>query len=215
LQGLKGLTEKEAQVFFVISSRQKVCVNDVKQIFSELSETISRSKAYTVVEKFVKAGLISPLDGNSKKQEFKAVHPRAILNELKTSLKEVEKEIIQLEQSYDLSDFEAEDPRDICQTLKSESDITTICYVLKKTCEMKIIQNEDAVIKPFLLKLTDCGEILKGKTNIILFKNGDGSKAGVIHIIKRPAKVGHRIFGQIMYDLEKYKYFYENEVKKK
>ena len=213
LQGLKGLTENEAEAFFIICSKKSVSVKDIQEIFVEIKTKMSRSKAYTTVSKFENAKLIFSVN-NSNKKEYKAIHPRAILDELKVSLKNIEKEITELEASYETSDFEEEDPRDTSKTLRSENEITTICNVLHKDCEITIIHNNDEIINRYVNILSHCGKTTKGNINAIIFKsNSKMNKCGIIHISKRREQGGKpRIFGQILYDKEKYEYIYNNEI---
>ena len=50
---------------------------------------------------------------------------------------------------------------------------------------------------------------------MVLFNNKKEDKKGVIHLARRHDKEGNiRVFGQILYDKEKYAYFHGKEVKK-
>lgn len=212
LQGLKGLTEEEARAFFEICSRKSVTVKEVMKIFTAIKSEVSRSKAYTIVEKFENSGLIFA-DTSSKKKEYKAIHPRTLLNILNSSLKKIEKEITELEESYETSDFEEADPRQISKTLHSENEIMTICNILNKDHDITIISDKTPKVNDFLDGLS-CGKLIKGKVNVILFNNKKNGKKGVINISKRYDKEGNlRIFGQILYDEDKYKYYLKNELK--
>jgi sugar-specific transcriptional regulator TrmB len=48
---------------------------------------ISRSRAYTIVEKFKREGLIFQISDSGKSQRYRAVHPKALFNDLKMVLK--------------------------------------------------------------------------------------------------------------------------------
>ena len=147
LQGLKGLTEKEAEAYFEICSKKSVSVKEIEDIFVEIKASVSRSKAYTIVEKFKKVGLIFNLTNSSKKQVYKAIHPRSLLNELKQNLKDVDKEVTKLAESYETSDFEMKDPRASSRTLESESEISSVCNVLSKKGKLFIIHNKILFVK--------------------------------------------------------------------
>ena len=144
---IKGLTEKEAEAYFEICSKKSVSVKEIEDIFVEIKASVSRSKAYTIVEKFKKVGLIFSINNSTKKQVYKAIHPRSLLNELRQNLKEIDTEITKLAESYETSDFEMKDPRESSRTLESESEISSICNALSKKGKLYIIHNKHPIMK--------------------------------------------------------------------
>jgi sugar-specific transcriptional regulator TrmB len=215
LRGLKGLTESEAKAFFEICTRESVSVKEVMKIFTDLKIDVSRTKAYSIVDKYRKEGLIFPISDSVKTQRFKAIHPKALFNELKTSLDKLDIEIAQLSESYEISDFEVKDPRKLSKTLNSEGEIISVCNVLCRDSELFVISNETPELKDFYKALSDTCKIVIGDINLILFNNHDREEKGVITLTKRVDKKGHlRIFGQIIYDDDKFDYFYGKEVKR-
>lgn len=216
LQGLKGLTETEALAYFKLCSKSHFSANDVKTVLNEVGDTKkSRSSAYSVVDKFEREGLIFLYENSQKKQTYKALHPRSLLDELKNNLKGIEPEIQELEESYETSDFQSKDPRDSARTLKIESEITTMCNTLHKDCEITFVHNSDIVISTFVEKFSTWNNTKKGKTNVILFNNKKTKDKGIIRLAKRPSEGGQfRIYGQMIVDEDTYNYYFVNEVKK-
>ncbi|MFH1972646.1 MAG: hypothetical protein ABIJ18_04175 [archaeon] len=216
LQGLHGLSDEEADAFFLLCNNKIFCVNDVKKILVDIkAHKKSRSTAYNLVEKFVKVGLITQVNNGSKKQEYECVHPRAIYNELKIQLTHAEKELPELETSYETSDFKSQDPREKSKILKSENEIYSICYSLRD-CKIDIVHDGSPIMTDFLERIKDCGCVKKGATNVIIFKNDEkGDNCGVIELLKRTEKGAKvRLYGYLLYDEEKYNYFKKKEVKK-
>lgn len=215
LRGLKGLTESEAKAFFEICSRESVSVKEVMQIFTDLKNDISRTKAYAIVDKYKQEGLIFPISDSVKTQRYKAIHPKALFNELKTGLEKLDVEIAHLSESYEISDFEVKDPRKLSKTLNSESEIISICNVLCREAELFVVSDKTPELKDFYSALSDIGKIVEGDINLILFNNHEKDEKGVITLSKRFDKGGHlRIFGQIIYDEDKFNYFYDKEVRR-
>ena len=70
LRGLKGLSEGESLAFFKICNRESVSVNDVLKICLDIKFKISRSRAYTIVEKFKREGLIFQINDSGKKYKW-------------------------------------------------------------------------------------------------------------------------------------------------
>ena len=216
LQGLYGLSEEEADAFFNLCNNKIFCVNDVRQILVNIkAHKKSRSTAYNLVDKFEQAGLITQASNNNKKQEYECVHPRAIYNALKIQLTKAEKELPELETAYETSDFKTQDPREKFKVLKSENEISSMCYSLND-CNLTIIHDSSTVMKDFLDRIKDCGTVHGGNTNVILFKSEDKKKCGVIELSKRTEKgATTRLYGYIIFDEEKYNYFIKKEVKKR
>jgi sugar-specific transcriptional regulator TrmB len=215
LRGLKGLSEGESLAFFKICNRESVSVKEVMQIFLELKIKISRSRAYTIVEKFKREGLIFPISGSVKSQRYKAVHPKALFNDLKDGLKDLDVEIGLLSESYEIQNFEIKDPRKLSKTLNSEREILTVCNSLCSESDLIIISDNTPEFKHLNNALSDISRIIDGRINLILFSNSKNNDKGVITLTKRTGKGGTiRIFGQIIYDRDKFNYFYDNEVRR-
>lgn len=215
LRGLKGLSEGESLAFFKICNRESVSVKEVMQIFLELKIKISRSRAYTIVEKFKQEGLIFPINTSSKGQRYKAVHPKALFNDLKDGLKDLDVEIGLLSESYEIKDFEIKDPRSLSKTLNSEREILSVCNSLCSEGDLLVVSDNSPEFKHLNNSLSDICKIIDGKINVILFNNSKNDDKGVITLTKRTSKGGSvRIFGQIIYDADKFNYFYDNEVRR-
>jgi sugar-specific transcriptional regulator TrmB len=217
LQGLKGLNEGEAKAFFRICNKQSVSVKDVLDIFTELGISISRTKAYSVVERFRHKGLIFLIDSKSNANRFKAIHPKTLLNQLNADKEKLDEDIAHLSESYETSDFEDKDPKVLSKILKSEAEILTACNVLcQNDCELIVVSKCEPILKHFYDALSGAGnKIVKGGINAVLFKKSSTEEKGVIDLTKRFNKDGKlRIFGSIMYDSEKYDYIFDREVKK-
>jgi len=216
LQGLKGLSDEEAEAFFRLCGKKRFSVKDVENILVSIkAHKKSRATAYNVVERFQNAELITSVSNSHKKQEFECVHPRAIFNQLKEELKNAEKDLRDLEQAYETSDFDIEDPREKCRQLKGESEIASACYTLRSHCQITVLHDGSKVMVSLLDRISDSNQRLKTDINVVLFKNKDKDKSGVILISKRSEKGGNiRLYGHILYDSEKLKYFQTKEVKK-
>lgn len=215
LRGLKGLSEGESLAFFKICNRESVSVKEVMQIFLELKIKISRSRAYTIVEKFKQEGLIFPINTSSKGQRYKAVHPKALFNDLKDGLKDLDVEIGLLSESYEIKDFEIKDPRSLSKTLNSEREILSVCNSLCSEGDLLVVSDNSPEFKHLNNSLSDICKIIDGKINVILFNNSKNDDKGVITLTKRTSKGGSvRIFGQIIYDADKFNYFYDIEVRR-
>jgi len=215
LRGLKGLSEGESLAFFKICNRESVSVKEVMQIFLELKIKISRSRAYTIVEKFKQEGLIFPINTSSKGQRYKAVHPKALFNDLKDGLKDLDVEIGLLSESYEIKDFEIKDTRSLSKTLNSEREILSVCNSLCSEGDLLVVSDNSPEFKHLNNSLSDICKIIDGKINVILFNNSKNDDKGVITLTKRTSKGGSvRIFGQIIYDADKFNYFYDNEVRR-
>jgi sugar-specific transcriptional regulator TrmB len=196
LRGLKGLSEGESLAFFKICNRESVSVKEVLQIFLELKIKISRSRAYTIVDKFKREGLIFPVSGSVKIQRYKAVHPKALFNDLKDGLKDLDVEIGLLSESYEIKDFEIKDPRKLSKTLNSEREILSICNSLCSEADLFVVSDNSPEFKHLNNALSDIGKIIDGKINLILFNNSKNDDKGVITLSKRTNKGGTvRIFG--------------------
>lgn len=215
LQGLKGLTKQEAKAFIRICSKKSVSVKDVMTIFSDLGTNICRSNAYKIVETFTHEHLIFPIDNESNAQHYKAIHPKTLLEQLKGDHTKLEGEIALLVESYETADYDDKDPKEISRILKSESEIHTESHILyQKKCKLYIIHQDDERLTTFFTSLEPLGKIIKGNTNVILFATETQEIKGVIELIKRIDKEGNlRVFGSLLYDPEKYDYYYEKEVK--
>ncbi len=216
LQGLKGLSEKEAEAFFKLCNNKIFCVNDVKQVLVDIkAHKKSRSTAYNIVEKFEKSELITRVDSSNKKQEYECVHPRSIFNNLKIELEKAKKELPELETAYETSDFKSQDPREKSKLLKSENEIASMCYSIHKDYQLIIIHDKSRIMRDFLERISDCGKLIEGKINVILFKNKEKNESGIIEISKRQEKGSNiRLYGYVIFDGEKYNYFLKKEVKK-
>jgi len=133
---------------------------------------------------------------------------------LKTGLEKLDGEIARLSESYEISDFEVKDPRKSSKTLNSESEIISICNVLCREADLIVLSDKTPELKDFYNALSDIGKTINGNINLILFNNIEKDEKGVITLSKRLDKSGHlRIFGQIIYDKDKFNYFYNREVK--
>jgi len=216
LLGLKGFNEKEAEAFFELCSNKTFCVKDVmKSLVAVGAPNQSRTTAYNLVEKFKDAQLISPIEDGNKKQSFECVHPRTIYNMLKNDLANAEKELPELETLYEMPDFKAEDPSKKARLLGSENSISSICYSLHKEYQITIVHDKSIAMRNLLEKIKDCGEVLEGNTNVILFKNEEKKICGVIEICKKMEKGDTvKLYGYIIYDQEKYNYFQKKEVER-
>ncbi|UCF49315.1 MAG: hypothetical protein JSU91_06085 [Thermoplasmatales archaeon] len=217
LQGLKGLNEGEAKAFFKICSKKSVSVKDVLDIFTELGIDVGRTKAYGIVEKYRHEGLIFPIDSKSNANRFKAIHPKTLLNQLNADMGKLDEDIAHLSESYETSDFEDKDPKALSKILKSEGEILTTCNVLcQNDGELIVVSKGEPKLKHFYDALSGIGnKTIKGDINAVLFKKSSGDEKGVIDLTKRYNKDGKlRIFGNIMYDSEKYDYIFGKEVRK-
>ncbi len=215
LRGLKGLSEGESLAFFKICNRESVSVKEVMQIFLELKIKISRSRAYTIVEKFKREGLIFPTNSSVKIQRYKAVHPKALFNDLKDGLKGLDVEIGLLSESYEIKNFEIKDPRKLSKTLNSEREILSVCNSLCSESDLFVVSDNSPEFEHLNNSLSDICEKVDGNINVILFSNSKNDDKGVITLSKRTSKSGFvRIFGQIIYDPDKFNYFYDNEVRR-
>ena len=214
LRGLKGLSENESLVFFKICNKESVSVNDVRKICLDIKFKISRSRAYTIVEKLLREDLIFPINDTGKIQRYKAIHPNALFKDFKKELKGLDIEIGLLSESYEIPDFKIKDPRDLSKTLNSEGEILTMCNSLCRESELMVVSDNSPEIEHLNTALSDICKIINGNVNVILFNNQKNDDKGVITLTKRPGKDGAiRIFGQITYDEEKYNYFYNNAVR--
>jgi sugar-specific transcriptional regulator TrmB len=217
LQGLKGLTEDEAKAFFKICSKKSVSVKDVWNIFTELGIEVSRTKVYGIVEKYKHEGLIFQIDSSTNANKFKAIHPKTLLNQLNADMEKLDEDIAHLSESYETSDFSDKDPKVLSKILKSEGEILTMCNVLcQNDCELIIVAKDEPKLKHFYDALSGIGhKSVKGDINAVLFKKTSGDEKGVIDLTKRYNKDGKlRIFGNIMYDPEKYDYLFDKEVRR-
>jgi sugar-specific transcriptional regulator TrmB len=215
LQGLKGLTKQEAKAFIRMCSKKSVSVKDVMTIFSDLGTNICRSNAYKIVETFTHEHLLFPIDNNSTAKHYKAIHPKTLLEHLKGDHIKLEREIALLAESYETADYEDKDPKDISKILKSESEIHTESHVLhQKKCNLIIIHQDDPRLSMFFSSLESLGRRIKGDVDVILFSTDAQEIKGIIELSKRIDKEGNlRVFGSLLYDPEKYDYYYEKEVK--
>jgi predicted transcriptional regulator len=212
LQGLKGLTIEEARAFIEICNKDTVNVNDVRKIFTNLNVKVSKTKAYDIVNKFVEQQLIFLKEDAKRAKIYQAIHPNALFTELKSDLKKLDVEISHLTQSYEISDYEEEDPRKKSRILKSEGEIISECHKISSNSSLYIIYNES---NEFINKISDIGKAIKGDVNVILFKNKDKNESGVISLSKRHDIEGNlRFFGQVLFDEEKYEYYLKKEVGK-
>jgi sugar-specific transcriptional regulator TrmB len=154
------------------------------------------------------------MSNSSKGQRYRAVHPKALFNDLKKDLKDLDVEIGLLSESYELPDFKIKDPRDLSKTLNSEGEILSMCNSLCCESKLWIVTNNTPEILNLNNALSDICEIIPGKVNVILFSNSKNDDKGVITLTKRPGKDGAtRIFGQITYDVDTFNYYFDNEVK--
>jgi len=215
LQGLKGLTKQEAKAFIRMCSKKSVSVKDVMTIFSDLGTNICRSHAYKIVDTFTHEHLIFPIDNDSTAQYYKAIHPKTLLEQLKGDHAKLESEIALLVESYETADYEDKDPKELSKILKSESEIHTESHILhQKKCKLFIIHQNDSRLTTFFTSLEPLGKLIKGNIDVILFSTETQEIKGIIELIKRIDKEGNlRVFGSLLYDPEKYDYFYKKEVK--
>ena len=66
----------------------------------------------------------------------------------------------------------------------------------------------------FFSSLELLGRRIKGDVDVILFSTDAQEIKGIIELSKRIDKEGNlRVFGSLLYDPEKYDYYYEKEVK--
>ena len=214
LKGLKGLTDNEALVFFEICRRDSVSVKEVLKIFQKLKIKISRTKVYTIVEKYRRERLIFPSGDLGKTQRFRAVHPKGLFNDLQDSFDVLDKEIALLSEAYEIHDFDIKDPRKLSKTLFSEPEILSVCNSLCSNSKIVTVSKNNPEFEHFFKSLSRLGDVITGNIDVILFNNHNNDDKGVITLTRRPGKDGNaRIFGQITYDEEKYNYFYDREVK--
>jgi len=215
LQGLKGLTKQEAKAFIRMCNRKSVSVKDVMTIFSDLGTNICRSHAYKIVETFTHEHLLFPVDDDSTAKHYKAIHPKTLLEQLKGDHIKLEGEIALLVESYETADYEDKDPKELSKILKSESEIHTESHILhQKKCKLCIIHQDDQRLTTFFTSLEPLGKLIKGDVDVILFSTETQEIKGIIELVKRFDKEGNlRVFGSLLYDPEKYDYYYEKEVK--
>jgi sugar-specific transcriptional regulator TrmB len=212
LRGLKGLSVDEAKAFIELCNKDTFNVNEVKQILSKLNVKVSKTKTYDIVNKFSEEQLIFLKDDEKRAKRYQALHPNALLTELKTDLKKLDIEVSHLTQSYETSDYEDEDPRTKSRILKSEGEIISECHKICSDSSIHIVYNDS---NEFINKISETGVAIKGDINVILFKNKDKNVSGIISLSKRHDKEGNlRFFGQILFDEEKYEYYFKNEVGK-
>ena len=214
LQGLKGLTKTEAKAFIKICSKESVCVREILTIFSELGNDISRTHAYKTVDMLIKKQLIFPVDNKENAQRYKAIHPNTLLGHLKTNHSKLEKEIGLLTESYETADYEEKDPKQLSKILNSESEIHTAANILHhNNYSLTIIHQNEKQLEPFFTSIASLGESIVGAVNAILFASENQETKGIIDLSKRYDKEGNiRLFGSLLYDTEKYEYYYRHEV---
>lgn len=213
LKGLKGLSEKEAEAFFELCRKQPFSAKDVSDILVRIqAPKDSKSTAYNLVQEFEEKGLITPTGNHGKKQQYECIHPRAIYNWMKTDLKNVEKELTSIEEAYETSMEENNDPREMSKVLPKESSISSLCFTLSKYCDIIIIHDNSKIMSNFLDSIKECGRTKLGSTNVILFKNEEKNLYGYIDILKRNERHSIRLYGHVVYDYEKYDYYIKKEV---
>jgi hypothetical protein len=214
LQGLKGITRVEAEAFIKICSKESVCVREIRIIFSDLGNDISRSHAYRTVETFIRKQLIFPVDNKNNAKRYKAIHPNTLMGHLKTDHVKFEREIALLTESYETADYEDRDPKHLSKILNSESEIHTAVNILHHNkYSLIIIHQNEKQLEPFFSSIKSLGESIVGDVDVILFVSENQETKGIIDLSKRFDKEGNiRLFGSLLYDAEKYAYYHGHEV---
>lgn len=213
LKGVKGLTENEVKVYFEICKKDSVSVKEMLVMFQKLTKKISKGKVYNIVEKYKCEGLIFLSGDSGRARRYRAIHPKALFNDIKESLGRLDNEIAMLSEAYEVHDFEIKDPRKRSKTLNSEPEILTVCNAMCRNSELLVVSKNTPEFETFYNSLSKIGRVINGDIDLILFNDHNNDDKGIITLTKRPSKDGSfRIFGQIIYDEDKYKYFYEREV---
>jgi|GEM_PF-5812796 len=126
LKNLKGLTKDESQILVKIIQRGGVVTpSDVKEILKELKLSDTVSRPYTILESLENKQVVFQDSGsNSKNKIYRAIHPRELLNDLKSDIAKVDGEVGVLEQPIHIKSSEF-DSRSESRILQSALEISS------------------------------------------------------------------------------------------